>query len=407
MAGNKKNSTAPIQTAQSTPLHQKDGVVAKLPLAALATYEVNIRAFHPNKNFENRGFRFHGDNRGFSLGKSWFEDEDKTLPTSRIWQRYKLDMNINEINVNKIKEITRLKTESNFSGPGPGIWRVLSINGEEYKNPLHKPRGKLEFLHIETPHSGQKIIRLKSHLAGENHAFISSSTQQKYLKSTAVPTLDVFNELFVRVERVSLYMDISTVTYGDGFPNCESYITDSAGKKLFLGSHVRIGYPTTHLWGEQKRFIWANTLRIEIDKNGNFGEKLWIFTQFLGGPPTLREDYPYAASEEIQSRLNNTPTTVSMFNLKNKNRGKFLWNYADPQIILNPKKNKNLTPLYISSFTNSPELINDVVSKIWTLEPQKKTTLSEWNDYHLHRDPNEGRARDDDDYQIDDKKWKK
>jgi hypothetical protein len=60
--------------------------------------------------------------------------------------------------------------------------------------------------------------------------------------------LDVFNKLFIRIERVSLYMDVTSLTYGDGFPNAESFIKDPAGKKLVLGTHVRIGFPATHLW---------------------------------------------------------------------------------------------------------------------------------------------------------------
>lgn len=406
MAGNNKNKPPPLQTAQSTPLHKKDGVVAKLPIAALARYEVNIRAFHPNKNFERWGFRFHGDNRGFSTDESWFEKVSPELPTSRIWQRYNFDMNFDKVESITKNKIAKLKTESNMSDSGPGLWHYFSWGGEDYKKEAYKPRGGLEVLKIETPHGGQKIIRLKSHLAGENHAFATSKFQQDKLNTTIVPTLDVFSELCIRIERVSLYMDISSLTYGDGFPNCESFIKDPSGKKLFLGSHVRIGFPSTHLWGEQKRLMWANTMRIEIDKDGNFGEKLWIFTQLLGGAPSLREDYPVSSSDEICSKLTKEPMRVSSFNIPNENRGRFVWNCGNPNDTLDATK-KNSIPFYISALKNSPESINDIIEKTWKIEPKKKTTRAEWNEYHLHRDPNEGRYRDDQEYQIDEKKWKK
>lgn len=406
MAGNKKNSTAPLQTAQSTPLHQKDGVVAKLPLATLATYEVNIRAFHPNKNFELKGFRFHGDNRGFSMEDSWFESENPELPTSRIWQSYNLNLSFDKIENIIDEKTTELQTESNFSDSGSGLWKIFSWGGEDYKSKAYKPRGNLKVLNLEKPHNGQKIIRLKSHFAGENHAFASSKFQQDHLKTTIVPTLDVFNELFIRVERVSLYMDISSLTYGDGFPNCESFIKDSSGKKLFLGSHVRIGFPATHLWGAQNRIMWANTIRIEIDKDGNFGEKLWVFTQILGGSPILRDEYPFVSTEEVCSTTTKNPIKISFFDILNKNSGRLVWNCGNPNDLLDATK-KIERPFYISAFKNNPGMLNNIIEKIWKMEPKNKTTRSEWNEFHLRRDPNEGREKDDEEYQIDEKKWKR
>lgn len=120
-----------------------------------------------------------------------------------------------------------------MSKGGPGLWGWLSWGDEDYSDRDHKPRGKLRVTAAHEPHGGQKIIQTKSHFAGENHAFLSSTTQQYVFGGTAVPTLDVFNELFIRVERIDLHMDIVSFTYGDGFPNAESFIKDPAGNKLF------------------------------------------------------------------------------------------------------------------------------------------------------------------------------
>lgn len=400
-----KSKQKPLKIASSTPYYKRDGVVVELPFAALVKYDVNVRVFHPNKNFEKLGFRFHGDNRGFSAGESWFGDSAKDLPTSRIWQRYVLDANLESIGNIGTKEETELKTESNFSDSGPGLWSLLAWGKEEYKKPEFKPRGTLETLQAEAPHGGQKIVRLRSHLAGENHAFITSETQQRISGHTVVPTLDAFHDLMIRVERVQLYMDIVSISYGDGFPNCESFIKDPAGNQLFLGSHVRIGYPSTHLWGEQKRLIWANALRVEIDADGNFGDKLWVFAQVLGGPPDLRDEYPTSAEAEVCLASANKPRLdlAATGNFHVPLRGKFTWNCGEAKQITQTKSGST-EPLYLSAFSN-PLQVKDLVNETFKIGPKRKLTRTEWNDYHLHRDPNAGRAKDDPEYQIDETKW--
>lgn len=404
MAGNEKKNSVPIKTTESTPSYKKEGVIVPLPLAKLQKYELNIRVFHPNKNFETQGFRFHGDNRGFSMDKSWF-GQIQNGPTSRIWQRYSIDTSISEIKDFNDPDKYLLVTESNRSDSGPGLWKYLSEKGENYENKAYKPRGSLHITELKNPHPGQKSIRLISHLAGENHAFRTSTMQQDFFKKTAVPTLDAYNELFIRIERVQSYIDILSLTYGDGFPNCESFIMDGAGGKLFLGSHVRIGFPSTHLWNENKRLIWANAIRIEIDKDGNFLDKLWIFSQVLGGPPSLRDDYPVSVKSEVCSARYTEPKSIISSGLINPDRGKFLWNCGDEKEILE-KSAKNQLPLYLSAYSTSLDSLREKIEESWKIEPKNKTTRTEWNNYHLHRDPNQGRSRDDEEYQIEDKKWK-
>jgi hypothetical protein len=403
MVGANDKKQLPIAVVKSTPSTDKAGAMVKLTLAKLSKYKVNIRVFRPNKNFEFLGFRFHGDNRGFSTAPSWF-GKSTGGPTSRIWQRYELNLDTIRVG-NLTKDLTaKLGTESNFSGPGPGIWSIFSWGGQDYEKAKYKPRGTLNSTEVEVPHDAQKIVRIKSHLAGENHAFLTSELQQNVAGKTIVPTLDAWSEVFIRVERVKKYIDISSITYGDGFPNCESFIVDSTGKELFLGSHVRIGYPATHLWFEKERLIWSNAIRIEIDENGNFGERLWVFAQVLGGPPNLRDEYPATASFEICSKNPNERKYVSGSRFPEAEK-RFVWDCGATKAVVD--KNKTELPIYLSAHKTSISEVRSLVDQTWIIGPKKRTTRSDWNDYHRHRDPNAGRAKDDAEYQISDEKWKK
>ena len=53
--------------------------------------------------------------------------------------------------------------------------------------------------------------------------------------------------------------------------------------------HIRIGTPATHLFGDNKRLMWANAIRIGLKEDGTFTNTLWVFAQGLGGPKMLRD----------------------------------------------------------------------------------------------------------------------
>ena len=89
-----------------------------------------------------------------------------------------------------------------------------------------------------------------------------------------VPDLDVRHELMIRVELVEKYMDIISLVYGDGFPNTEGFIEDVKGNKVFLGTHIRIGTPATHLFCDNKRLMWANAIRVGLNEDGTL---MWIY----------------------------------------------------------------------------------------------------------------------------------
>ena len=400
MAGPKAKQ-APLKVANSTPTDRKDGVPVTTTLAPLIAYVVNTRAFHPNKNFEGWGFRFHGDNRGFSMDDSWFDGAPRK-PTSRIWQTYTIDMNLDTTIA--LVEGTLLRTESNHSGPGPGLWRLLSVNGEDYKENRYKPRGKITFGGVNAPHGGQKIADARAHFGGENHAFLLSNTQQIFLGKAIVPTLDVFHETWIRVERVSKYADIVSFCYGDGFPNAEGFIADPSGKKLFLGSHIRIGYPATHLWFERNRIIWGTSLRVELDKDGNFGDKVWVFAQVQGGPPAHSEDYPTTSKDE-KCVKGSKPRYTTGLNIASKERGIFVWDYGDPASLQKQQPGK-LAPLFVSAFAPL-DVVRGNVHATLKNPPVLKTNLATWNSLHINKDPNSGRDPGDPDYLVSEEEWNK
>lgn len=400
---NKPNANTLLAKANTTPTQNQRGVEHKTLYVPLVTYEVNVRSFHPNKNFEPLGFRFHGDNRGFSTGASWFgKKTEEGQPTSRIWQRYTLDTACNApAELSSSASPAKLATESNPSAPGPGAWGALG-HTEPYKDRRFKPRGSLQITSVTEPHGSHKIFRLKSYYGGENHAFLSSETLQKVFGGTVVPTLDVFNELFVRIERIRGYMDIISLTYGDGFPNCESFIKDPAGNVLMLGTHVRIGFPATHLWNKNQRLMWANAIRVRLDDQGNFGNDVWVFTQALSGSPELRDEYPTNKYGEVCSTAVSKPE-LKIETIATPNRpatyAKLVWNCGKVSDISNAN---SPLPLYLSAFADV-SAVRKELEKTWLTPPAKKTTRAGWNDAQLHREPNGGRAKDD--YDLAKEKW--
>jgi hypothetical protein len=396
MTGHKKQST-PLTSTQSTPHQQQNGVVATVPFAALAKYEVNTRSFHPNSQFEPSGLRFHGDNRGFSDKASFFGRTQPDAVTSRIWQRYILDLDLKAAGDLTGVPSVNLTQESNPSEGGPGLWSLFG--GEEpYEAVEYKPRGTLNATKVSAPHGGQKEIDLLAWYGGENHAFRLSRTTEGITGGTFVPTLDVFSELFVRVERVNLYMDIVSLAYGDGFPNSESFIKDAAGNKLLLGTHIRIGTPISHLGGLNKRFMWGSAIRVEIDAQGNFGSKLWVFGQVLGGPPTLRDEHVANKLGEV-CRRGVQPSIYS--NPFNDRSNTLTWDCGKLDSI--SKKDASL-PLYVSAYSSATD-VKAKLQETWQTPPVRKITRTEWNESHLHRDPNGGRASDD--YDVASDKWQK
>jgi hypothetical protein len=202
-------------------------------------------------------------------------------------------------------------------------------------------------------------------------------------------------------------MDIVSLCYGDGFPNCESYIKDAAGTSLFLGTHVRIGYPATHLFDVTNRLIWANAIRVQIEKNGNFDSETLVFAQVLGAAPELRDEYPANRFDELFSQTDKKSRIVLTSAVRGDTvvtRNKFLWRFGNADEI-GMKKPLSPLPLHLSAYQDLYK-IRGLLEAVWLQGPKSKITIGDWNDYHPHRDQNTGRTPDDPEYQVADKSWK-
>ncbi|HHX4057683.1 MAG: hypothetical protein ACN6QT_29840 [Burkholderia contaminans] len=404
-----------LTQTDSTPMEQQDGHPVAVELVRLVEYTVNIRSFHPNKKFERLGFRFHGDTRGFSLEESFHPSylaRQTGKVTSRVWQLY--SCNLAAGSKDKFQDrLRRSKYAGSNTSSGP--WWA-SDGPEPYTEKKYQPDGTADANAFEQGHAGEQIAEVTSWYGGKNFAFLGSRLDWNTLHTTVVPTLDARGHLWIRVERVRRWMDICMLVYGDGFPNCESFIEDPAGNKLFLGTHVRIGTPATHLAGDNKRIMFANVLRVELTLDGNFGSKLWIFTQALGGTPDRRDDYP--AIRDIKTapgtptRRMSDPDPSGWSGVPGDGPPVILpgmdvvaWP-ADPLSKIGDGVSGGLgAPLHISAYEEVGAVWQRLQDSFKRPPATRDTTVQAWNDYHLHRNPNEGRAPDSED--LDPKLWKK
>ncbi|MEE4083518.1 hypothetical protein [Pseudomonas viridiflava] len=251
------SNTTPLAQAPSTPSTNHEGQVATVKLVKLSTYEFNIRSFHPGKTFGWSGFNFEGDARGFSLKPSGLSGVQGTLVTSRIWHKFFVKLATNEV--------AGTLTESNDSGK-------VGSEHTHYDAEL-KPKGG-SWPSIKTEKGAITTIWVDGGYAGENHAFPGSAMAKSLTGMTFVPSLDVSYKIIMTLDRVAKHLDVVTYISGDGFPNCEAFISDPSGKTIFLGVHVRKGAALVSLFGDKKYPMIASAIRIEVDDDGNFKEKL-------------------------------------------------------------------------------------------------------------------------------------
>jgi len=383
---------ASVMTTPADPNKKRHDVVIKM--VKMATYQINLRSFHPNKQFEAKGFFFHGDNRGFSLSKSFFNPKAKTLPpqsvSSRVWSKV-------IVNLEKIKQSQKLKTlevQSNTSGPLRLAGVPILGHDEDYSDKKYRPSGEIQVIVPDVKFESPRSFNFTSHYHGKNHAFALSRTVYDYTDKSFVPDLDVRHELMIRVERINKYMDVTSLVYGDGFPNTEGFIEDTQGNKIFLGGHIRIGTPATHLFGDNKRLMWANAIRIGLKEDGTFTNTLWIFAQGLGGPKMLRDLYGLQLVER------KAKTTRSFYD-PISTTGAFFWDFQEVSVIT---KKTYKAPFRLKISSNLSTIENQLFESFKT-PPILKTTVQAWNDIFLKQNPNEG--RDKAMFQLGDSEWKK
>lgn len=217
------------------------------------------RSFHPDEDFGFGGLGFKGDNRKFSSSRK---------ATSRVYHYIDIDL----IAATFGKPVCDSDPSANYYAEDLGF-------KNNYSEPRKKPR------HDELPHNitpyrkdGDQAVNIKVTYAGQNFAFPGANTDKgHWLYSKFVPDLDVTNEVSLRINRSAGKAVVTCRISGDGFPNCESFIIDSANNVLFLASHIRVGTAATQLPGG--RAISMCYTLMEVDWNAaddTFGSNVRI-----------------------------------------------------------------------------------------------------------------------------------
>ncbi|MFU2512182.1 hypothetical protein [Pseudoalteromonas sp. ASV78] len=214
----------------------------------LANYEINIRSFHPEKDFGWSGFWFEGDNRGFSLKPSGVAPI-----TSRIWHKLTLSTK---------KTIITTRTKSD---PSKAPWGDTKKTYDDYLAP--KDSAHLKYKKLL---NGNQQYKITGQYGGVNHAMPGSSEMQEKLGLSYVPTLNVKYKIIIDIDTINAHMDIVTYITGDAFPNCEAFIVGPGGQAISLGIHVRKGAPPVSLSLNADFPMIASALRLPLNNNGSF-----------------------------------------------------------------------------------------------------------------------------------------
>lgn len=214
----------------------------------LANYEINIRSFHPEKDFGWSGLWFEGDNRGFSLKPSGVAPI-----TSRIWHKLTLSTK---------KTIITTRTKSD---PSKAPWGDTKKTYDDYLAP--KDSAHLKYKKLL---NGNQQYKITGQYGGVNHAMPGSSEMQEKLGLSYVPTLNVRYKIIIDIDTINAHMDIVTYITGDAFPNCEAFIVGPGGQAISLGIHVRKGAPPVSLSLNADFPMIASALRLPLNNNGSF-----------------------------------------------------------------------------------------------------------------------------------------
>ena len=218
-------------------------------LTQLTDYEINIRSFHPEKDFGWSGLMFEGDNRQFSLKPS-----GSGVVTSRIWHRFTLSTKSGAY----LKHLT-------ISDPSKAPWKD---SYREYDAEL-KPKGSI----VVTSKNISKNVqqhRVNGKYGGVTHAMPGSPEMQKTDGFSYVPTLNVKYKIVLEVDRANGHLDVVTYISGDGFPNCEAFIVGPGGQPVSLGVHVRKGAAPLSLSLNSDYPMIVSAIRLPINVDGSF-----------------------------------------------------------------------------------------------------------------------------------------
>ncbi|MDB6183279.1 hypothetical protein [Paracoccus fistulariae] len=220
-------------------------------------FTLHERAFHPDENFGLGGFWFDGDSRGFSF-----------LPRGRVTSRVGVLMNIDA------KE-SDIEAPSAYSDPSTSpLGGYFSVH-EKYEQEGTRPQAVYLSKSISryTPDSIQNIS-LVMHSWGKNHA---ARPTQDYVRDDGasklepvIPNLDITLNFTMRIDLHRKKILIESTLRGDGFPNSEVFIRDSADTPIMLNTHHRIGVAAGQLFGNHNHMLASTEIEIDCDESANF-----------------------------------------------------------------------------------------------------------------------------------------
>ena len=97
---------------------------------------------------------------------------------------------------------------------------------------------------------------------------------QEKIGFSYVPSLNVKYTIKMDIDRANGHIDLLVYVTGDGFPNCEAFVEDPKGQRVFLGTHVRKGAAPVTLTLNLQYPMIACALRIPINNGGSFSGKV-------------------------------------------------------------------------------------------------------------------------------------
>lgn len=245
---------------------------------------------------------FKGDNRGFSLQRG---------VTSRIYHIIDIDLvaarvvkvdcdsdpSENAIAHHAVNAaVDVLETAAHSPIKLPDAPPMQNDYSQRRKKPRHSEKVSI------TPYreDGDQTLNLTVTYAGKNFAFWfadtdighsvlggpNSNTARSDTGSSTilggkvpfnglVPDLDVTNQVYIHLSRENDTATVMLNMSGDGFPNAESFIIDSANKPLALATHVRAGTPVTQLpGGRAVRMCHTNLDDLDWSKTDQTGPQV-------------------------------------------------------------------------------------------------------------------------------------
>lgn len=251
----------------------------------MSEIKIFTRSFHPDANFGVMGLGFEGDNRGFKFDPA---------VTARIYHILPVNLQSGQIGAaicdsdhsenavaHEVVNAPGNLLEAGWNRFAPQDWQITVPEAppmqNDYTQPRKNPRHTEDHSITAYRDDGEQSAIITITYAGKNFAFWFADTDLGHAvlggpNSTPeannpgtgtinvpivgdvpmnglVPDLDVVNQVTLFLNRETEKGYVLLNMSGDGFPNAESFIIDSATNVLGLATHIRTGSAMTQLPG--------------------------------------------------------------------------------------------------------------------------------------------------------------